>query len=264
MTIGTLNNSTMQAVTDVSSQNSALPSPVDGFTGNAIDIHPALDEVRKLKEFQPVQPSPLDEWLKHQPWLKQITKTFGDILGQFFDGIKHLFGNFHPEGLPHLPQNIRDIFSGLSGFLIALVGLYAFYLFLTFLLQWQERKKSEQPTPARVFEETSLINSQHHYQQAQQAARNHQYAEGIRELYLATLCLLDEKALVPYTVTRTNLEYQAQLHETVNPKAETSFTQLAQKFEAMRYGQQEAGSAHFETSDQAFQSLQTSLPVSNG
>lgn len=264
MTIGTLNNSTAQAVTDVSSTNSALPSPIDGFSGNAIDIHPALEEVRKLKEFQPAQPSPIDEWLKQQPWLKQVTKTFGDLLEQFFDGIKNLFGKFHPEGLPHLPQNIRDTFSGLSGFLIALVGLYAFYLFLTFLLRWQERKKAEQPATTRIFEEILLINSQHHYQQAQQAALNHEYASGIRELYLATLCLLDEKALVPYTIARTNLEYQDQLHETASPKVETSFTQVAQKFEAMRYGKQKAGSTQFESSDQAFQSLQTSLSVSNG
>lgn len=264
MTIGTLNNSATQAVADISIQTPSTPSSMEGFTGNAIDIHPAIEEVRKLKEFQPPHPSPLEEWLKQQSWLKQLTKTFGDVLEQLFDSLKRILGNMHPEGLPHLPQNIRDIFSGVSGFLIALVGLYAFYLLLTFLLRLQERQKENKPAPSRLFEAILLINSQHHYQQALQLAQRQEFNLGIRELYLASLCLLDEKALVPYTMTRTNLEYQAQLQEAGKPETGTSFQQVAHPFEATHYGKQSAGATQFESSHHAFQSLQVSLSVPHG
>lgn len=261
MTIGTLKNSATQTAADLSSQTVTASSSLKGFAATPPDMHPALEEVRRLKEFQPPTPSPLEEWLKQNPWIKQLTKTFGDTFEQLINSLKKLLGSLHPEGIPSLPQNIRDIFSGLSGFLIALVGLYAFYLLLTFLLHFQEKKKNALPLPIRVFEETLLVNSDHHFRQSMEAAQENLYDRGIRELYLATLCLLDESRLVPYTAARTNQEYGQQIQESAKPNTLVNFITVASKFEMTHYGGRAANATLFSTSQKAFQSLKTGLSV---
>lgn len=263
MTIDTLNSTSAQAGESVFSQSSALPSKLQGLMAEPIDIHPALEEVRKLKEFQPPQPSPLDEWLKNQPWLKQVSDTFGDLLEAFFSNIGKLFGNIRPEGMLHLPQNIRDVFSGFIGFILILAGLYAFYLLLTLILRWKEGRSKNRPENARLFEETVLVNSEHHYRNARQAAQAKDYGTGIRELYMATLCLLDEKTLVPYNTSLTNLEYQASLSQQADP-VRSNFGSLAKRFESVRYGGRPADPAQFEHTHEAFQQLQSGLTVKHG
>jgi len=257
MTIDNLNTAAEQVGESVFSQ-----SP--GLMAESIDIHHALTEIRKLKEFQPPQPSPLDDWLQHQPWLKQLTNSIGEVLESFFGQIGKLFGGIRPEGMPHLPENIRDVFSGFIGFILVLVGLYAFYLLLTVILRWKEGRNPGNPEQVRQFERTLLIDSGHHYQNARQAAKNREYETGIRELYMATLCLLDETTLVPYNTSRTNAEYRASLAQQATQPVDAHFRNLASQFESVQYGKRKAGAAQFEHSHEAFQRLQVGLAVKHG
>lgn len=263
MTIGALNPATTQTTEGIATQSPAGLAPLPAFNGEPVDIHSALEEVRRMKEFQPPQPSPFEDLLK-QPWIKKLFHDFGESLDRVLKGIGDLLGQVRPEGMPHLPQNIRDIFSGFIGFILVLVGLYAFYLLLTLFLRWKAVKTDNKSENVRLFEQTQLINSAHHYQQANQAASGGNYEAGIRELYMATLCLLDENALIPYEVTRTNLEYQRSLAEKARTDLKSIFFQLAQRFEAIRYGNQPAGAEHFKKSHQDYWNFQEKLPVTHG
>jgi hypothetical protein len=168
----------------------------------------------------------------------------------------------HPSGLNHLPENIREVFSGFIAFLIVLLSLYAFYIILGWLLQFKERLAPKLAPEARQFEETLLINSAYHYQQAQAAAHSQHFQEALRQLYMATLCLLDEQAVVPYSVTRSNLEYLHSLEQVTEAQSKSptelkaAFSALARRFEAARYGNQPVDIGQFEASQANYTIIQ--------
>jgi hypothetical protein len=210
-----------------------------------VDIHRALNEVREMPEFQPAKPSWLEELGKH-PWFKTLSHQVGDALHHVFKAIADVFSHLKPPGLSHLPENIRDIFSGLIGFILVLVGLFAVYLFLGWLLRLKEKKAPPPPPQARLLEQVVLVSSSHHYQQAQLESEKGDFEAALRHLYMAALCLLDEQKVAPYEATRTNLEYQALLAETAGAagglqghgknSVKNCFARLARQFEAVRYG----------------------------
>jgi hypothetical protein len=226
-------------------------------------MHPAIDEVRRLKEFQPPQPSVWDNLMK-QPWIEQLWKDLSKALEVFLNQIKEAFGHIRPKGLEaHLPENIRDIFSGLIGFILILIGLYALYLVLGWLLeckQGQEEKKSE---AIGIFEHKLLINSAHHYQVAQEQAGQQHYKTALQQLYMATLCLLDETAVIRYEATRTNLEYQHTLTSQSRAELKQLFGSMAQRFESIHYGNHLASQEQFERSHHDYESFQAKLLVSH-
>ncbi len=264
MTIGALQHPAAPAAHGTSPLERLHGLPLNHFTQNHLDIHPALEEIRRLPEFQPPPPSPLDALLK-QPWLKKLYDTAGQVLEDVLKGIGNFLGKAQPHWMPDLPQNIRDLFSIFISFILILAGLYGVYLLLTLVIRWQEGKQiSNQNAAARFFEESQLITSEHHHQNACQAARNGDYQYAIRELYMASLCLLDEKAIIPYESARTNLEYQHQLNELARGDLKQDFYALAQTFESIRYGKQPAGAAQFQNSHVRFETLQNHLKVPHG
>lgn len=231
--------------------NTPLNSPVD--------LHPALDQVRRMREFDPPQPGLLDEWLK-QPWVQDLTHKLSHQLNEALRHLAQMLAKLKTPGMAHLPENIRDIFSGAVSFIIVMVSLFTFYLLLGWLLKRRQPKMPKPSPEARLFEQSPLFNSEHHYGQAQQAAQTHQYPEAVRQLYMATLCLLDEQGVVPYQSARTNLEYMDSLRQPEmnvdHSGLKAAFERIAQAFEASRYGHQPVQEAQFETSRQDYQTLQ--------
>lgn len=272
MTLSTVTAQSQHALEGVSNAiqpgSSAMGGRLTPFS-SMVDIHRSLDEVRHMREFQPPQPNWLDELLK-QPLIQQLRKTLGHWLEQALKDIGHLLSQIHPSGLNHLPENIRDVFSGFIGFLVVLLSLYAFYLVLGWLLQLKETRAPKSPQGARQFEEALLINSAYHYQQAQAAAKENQFQEALRQLYMATLCLLDEQAVVPYTVTRSNLEYLHSLEVATESKPASrselklAFSELARRFEAARYGNQPVDISQFEASQANYNTIQAMAVAAHG
>jgi len=255
MTLNTLSHQpTMIPTSAVDAGLTAEPGSA-GFY-QPVDIHRALDEVRRMPEFEPVKPSWLDEVWK-QPWLKKLSQQVGDALHHVLKAIWDVLSHVKPPGMSHLPENIRSIFSGFTGFLLVLAGLFVLYILLGWLMRWRERQLPvSQPQP-RMLEEVVLVNSEHHYQQARQEAEKGDYESALKHLYMAMLCLLDERKLAPYEATRTNLEYLALLEQakalrTAGPQSGASlkacFTSLARQFEAARYGLQPVTPGQFEHS----------------
>jgi hypothetical protein len=263
MTIGALNHTTTHTAEGISAASPAMSLPLPRFNGEPVDIHAALEEVRRLPEFQPPQVSPFDAWL-NKLWSEKLFKDLGQAIEKLFKGLNDLFSQIRPEGMPHLPQNIRDIASGFIGFVLVLAGLYALYLLLTLFLRWKKERNQSRQTAPRFFEQTPLINSTYHYQQAHQAADMGDYKEGIQALYMATLCLLDETKMMPYELTRTNLEYQRGLTELSRLDLRLGFASLARQFEGIRYGNQPAGLQQFQASHQHYQHFQEKLAVPHG
>lgn len=213
-----------------------------------------------MPEFQPPKPNWLEEFWK-QPMVKKLSHQLGEMFHEAFNSLRQLFSHVSPPGIDHLPDSIRQIFSGFVGFLLVLLGLFALYFFLGWLLRLRERSIEEAPPPARVLDQVVLVNSVHHYRQAQSLADKQDYAEALRHLYMAMLCLLDERKLAPYEATRTNLEYLSLLaqHGSGNQAPEglpEHFARLARQFEAVRYGMQSLGAGQFDQSCADYKSLQ--------
>lgn len=241
----------------VSNNLPLIPEPVSGQStlGNPVDIHPALDEVRRMGEFQPPQPGLLDELWK-QPQIRALSEKLNHALGEVLEALQRLLSQIRPAGMHNLPDNIRDIFSGFVGFIIGLMVLYVFYLGLGWLLRRRQAKFQFTPATPRYFEQEQLISADHHARQANRLSRQGEYASAIRELYLATLCLLDEKQVVPFALARTNREYLFELNRKTSSELKTVFQQLARRFEAVRYGHEPMDEATFTACDQLYQQVE--------
>jgi len=262
MTLNALTTAPMhhtQDVTETARQGWQTVSAGNTPLNTPVDLHRALDEVRRMREFEPPQPGLLDEWLK-QPWIQDLTHRLSQQFNEVLKHLAELLAKLKAPGMAHLPENIRDIFSGAVGFLIVMVGLFTVYTLLGWLLRRKQLKTPKPGQPAKVFEQSLLIDSTHHYQQAQQAAETRQYDEALRQLYMATLCLLDERAIVPYQSARTNLEYLEHLAQAGSrsnqAELKAAFEQLAQQFEASRYGHQSVQKANLDQSCQAYSAIQ--------
>jgi hypothetical protein len=206
-----------------------------------VDMRHALDEIRKMKEFQPPESNPFEKWLE-QPWIKKLGEQMSQALSHALQELAKGLKNVHLPGTAHLPQNIREIFSGFVWVLILLIGLLALYILLGVFLRWTEQKYSMVKPVPRIFEETLLINAEHHRGLAKEYAGQGRYTEGIRQWYLALLCLLDETKLAPFSNTRSNREYSVLFTEKA---IQTPFNHLAQQFENIRYGKNEGQAAQF-------------------
>lgn len=260
----TLNNLSSQPHSVVESMTHAGLS-VDHAGSSAIyppiDVHRALQNVRQMPEFQPPQPNWLEELWK-QPMVRKLSHEIGHLFQQALKQLLAAMSKLKPTGLSHLPENIRDIFSGFVGFVLVLAGLFVLYLFLGWLLRLKEKSASQPPSEARMLENVVLVNSVHHYQQAQAAAEIGDYEVALKQLYMATLCLLDERKVAPYEATRTNLEYLALLenaHKTgfqARDDMKVSFQRMARQFESVRYGLRPMSAGQFEQSRSDYQAIQ--------
>lgn len=275
MTLSTVTAPTSQVIESIAdSTQSGFPAATSAHSPlhSMVDIHRALNEVRQMREFQPPQPGFLDELLK-QPLVKEIGNKLNQLITQALLSLKQLLSQIRPTGLSHLPENIRDIVSLFIGFLLVLMGLYAVYILLGWLLRLREKKALKSAAEARHFEEALLIDSNYHYQKAQEAAQIQEFEDALRQLYMATLCLLDEQKVVPYTATRSNLEYLQSLEQanlameegevTSNQQLKQSFLELARRFEAARYGNQPVNEVQFEQSQASYKQMQE-LTVPHG
>ena len=262
MTLISLTNQPASATQSV--HGSGLPTAPAGGEAfyQPVDIHRALEQVRQMPEFEPPKPNWLDELWK-RPEIRKLSHQVGDAIHQV---LKSLFGwleKMKPPGLSHLPDNIRDIFSGFVGFLLILAGLFALYVLLGWLLRLRERNEPILPPEARLLEQVLLVSAEHHYQQALAAAEGEDYEAALKQLYMATLCFLDERKIAPYEATRTNWEYLTLLERSRQPSnpgdadLKACFERMARQFEAVRYGMQPMSQGQFEKSRSDYQSMQT-------
>lgn len=229
----------------------------DGMPLNApVDIHPALEDVRAMREFQPEEQGWLDHLLNH-PAVRQVGERLEGVLQGVLEALNRLLSQVTPPELNHLPQSMLSLFSGFIGFILILMGLYVFYMLLTYVLHMQERRVKPPAQEARTFDQTLLVSAAHHKQQAADHARSGQFDEAVRQLFLAALCLLDETAMVPFEWTRTNREYLEALAPEPTRPLQGPFRELSRMFEAVRYGNRHADAGQYAACEARMQELET-------
>lgn len=82
--------------------------------------------------------------------------------------------------------------------------------------------------------------------EAERSLRDGRHAEAIRLALLALIAALETRGLLRYDATRTNREYRAELRP--HPALAARFGQLARIYEAVWYGQEQAGREQAEES----------------
>lgn len=249
-----------------SATTQSWPSIMDGITllpeSTFTDIHPALEQVRHLPEFQPPAPNWLDALQQH-PLFQEVSKHIDRLLQQVTEALAHLLSRMALPGLAaEVPKHIQTVFNGILGFLGILIALYILYLVTGLILQgrklrlpWQ--KSALSPEAERGF------TSRQHWAQAQRFAQEGNYAEGIRQLYLAAIFKMDEDDWIVFEASRSNREYQTALsglgHPDREPSLKTRFKDLSTAFEQVCYGHQKAKLAGFEQCKTAYDDLQRLL-----
>lgn len=228
--------------------------------GTLVDVHAALQHVQGLSEFQPPQPSPIQSWLEKlmaHPMVTHFQDMLRTMWAQFWDKVGGLLGKLAPALVEklHLPPMMAKVFGWTICALLALIAMVGLY----YLLGWIKRQMAPKVRDTAIekrFEETLLISSQHHAQEAKRLAQNNQLDLAIRELYLATLCILDESGLVRFEASRTNLEYRQLLRPQASGEATIpAFQAIAGTFEASRYGHRTLQPQDFDSSADAFAQL---------
>lgn len=222
-------------------------------TSSPVNLQSALDEIRYMKEFQPPQANPLENLLE-QPSLKELGQKISHAFTTLLDALARLLSKAHVPKAYHLPEAIKDIFSGFIGFMLVLAGLFTLYLLLGWILRLTDRAEQAKKKEIRIFDDTLLTDSAQHAKDAQRYAQEGNYTEGIRQWYLALLCLLDETQVVPFSKTRSNLEYRDLMLASPDQWSGL-FEHLAHQFERVRYGQVPGEKSQFQQCQHWYEQL---------
>ncbi len=217
------------------------------LTHGLVDIHDAMDEVRRMGELQSEETSSFIDGLP--PELRNGIKALFDTIHSIQEAVSHFLKNLFPEmnlGEGTDPTVIQGLVHYLTlGFLVILAGFISYFLLRQLKKLWTQREPRPKPVILREVDGSLLASARSHMKSAQAFADKGQYEEGVRQLYLAMLCLLDETHLVPFEANRTNWEYLRRI-QTLSPDTPQSegfqenlkqwFTVVAQTFERTRYG----------------------------
>ena len=223
------------------------------------NIHPALEQVRHLPEFQLPAPTWWDALKKH-PVFQHFSRQIDHVLQQLIEALARLLSKMALPGVAaKVPAHIHDVFNVILSFLALIILGYLFYLILGTILQGRNSLLHWKQRPEHTANSLA-ISSKAHWLQAQQAAQTGNYAEGIRQLYLAALFRLDETDCLPFEESRSNREYQAALsafpNATRDPSPATLFARLSSIFEQVHYGYKKPLFAGFENCKAIYQQLQ--------
>ena len=153
------------------------------------------------------------------------------LFNQIFEWLDQLFSNT-ARGV----FSARDVIA-IVGF-IFVVGVLIFFL-RTLVSNWvAESQLPASPPGVDLNSGTALA-------QAQQLANQGDYRTAIRQLYLATLLLLDERGMLRYDRTLTNREYLNAVKD--EPKVVSTLEPIVDTFDRTWYGFESVDPEDFET-----------------
>ena len=228
--------------------NFSAPKP------STVDIHQALSVIRNAQ-------APKDDgWLEQFPLLKKLVLDVRYFINQFFENLFKAFSKALPDIKPFvgLSGAASKTISIIVSALFAFIGLIALFFILRWWLAYLENKRPQKPrTLNKHFDDSLLINTEHHWQEADTFARQGHFSEAIRQVYLATLCLFDESKLLPFDESWTNIEYQQALsyRKNVPQDSKPLFSSLALHFEYARYGHYQPNEADYQDAAEKYQHL---------
>ncbi len=200
------------------------------------DLHDRLAALDAAVANPPREPNPndrakLSDILDRPPFTAENENLLVRLQRQFLEWLRRLFSNT-ASGV----FDFRDAIVLVGTGIVAVVLLYllnALRLNLIAGAQLKRGDRSQAPLTAAV----ALVH-------AQRFASAGDYREAVRELYLATLLLLEERGLLRYDRTLTNREYLAELERKAHdrPTVLSAFAGNMQTLERVWYGDHPATS----------------------
>ncbi len=223
-----------------------MPSQTQPYIPDApVDIHDMLLRLQQSNEFPaPNQKSWLDTLLEQlSPYYQKALDNFLQVSLRALEAFLRQFSGFLPKGTRAPSQEqLLQLMTYATIALGVLVGLLVIYIGYQLFQRWQRTQRKNSGT-AVLMKETAdgslLISARFHLQAACEAASLQDFSGAIRQLFLSTLCLLDEHQLIAFETNRTNAEYQTRLSLLAvqeNTSLATQFAAIARPFEEVRYG----------------------------
>lgn len=213
-----------------------------------VDIHPALEAVRRMPEYQPPKPGWMEEAMK-DPAIRHAVEAAQNAINDFFEHLRRAIQSAVPHGAGDLSGSVLNIISYVLVMILMVLLMFGLYLLLSSLRRLMDRDRGDAAGEAPAPGPAVLVNSEFHKQEAERLAQRGDYEGAVRQMYLATLCLLEENKLVPFDATRTDGEYAEALSALSQlPSAElpAHFAALAGYFERIRYGGRAADAGGFD------------------
>jgi hypothetical protein len=205
---------TEQAVTRLTALQDVLAQPL-------AEIHP-----RDLAVLQQILSRPpfADETSTLPPWLQEMLKRIADI----FDRLVN--------------NTARGIFDGRDVIIVfgILLGLGVLFYFIRHLRRNLAPEKVLAPLP----EEHATRAPSAAFARAEFFIRQGDYRNAVRQLYLATLLLLDQRGKLRYDPTLTNREY---LRQALNdPRTTAALAPIVETFDRTWYGLEPLSQSEFD------------------
>lgn len=228
-----------------------------------VDLHPALERVRQMPDFQ--TSVPMHDWLRQ--WLDKLDPQWGSWLDSQWRALQDALEALVRAILRWLPS---DAFQGsplaLSGWMMALlqgllwlVGVSAVLgVFLwggawvkTRYRRWQRRQPNASEPMAEVEASAQALR-----REAARLAAQGEFEAAMRPLYHAAVKRLDETGCLPFDASRTRLEILRRL----NPDTlRAPFSILSQAFEAVQFGKRALDAERFRQAEACEAALQDAL-----
>ncbi len=201
------------------------------------DLHDRLAALEVLLSNPPTEPSAADraklqEIFNRPPFVPEPEGPLAQLQRQFLEWLNRLLSNT-AQGV----FDLRDVIV-VVGVGVVAVGtaalVYAFRRNLVAMVHVKEKEVGQAPlTAARALSE------------ARQFANAGNYREAVRELYLATLLMLDERGLLRYDRSLTNREYLDAVAG--EPAVHAALEPIVNTFDRTWYGFQAMGQEEFES-----------------
>jgi Domain of unknown function (DUF4129) len=191
-----------------------------------------MTEDQSLEQLQNILSRPEYRLDTSTPWWQQLLSPVLDFLWSV---------------LVRLVQLVFDTASGRDGLLglavlgvsVVLVALAVVYLVRALRLSVVREAQLRGASLAERRERSDQL-----WQAAQRLASDGEFADAVRLLYLSSLYALDEHALLHIERGLTNREHAARLHD-AHPGLAGTFSELVDRYEGVRYGRANVGSAAF-------------------
>ena len=173
----------------------------------------------------------LHDLLNRPPFQTNDTSNpLKELVNRFLDWLSRLFGN--TQGIAF---DLRDAISAIGFVFVIVVLIFFMRMLLSNLVSETQLKQA--PQDVDLDSGAALV-------QAQRLAKQGDYRTAVRQLYLATLLLLDERGLLRYDRTLTNREY---LHLVQNDlRVRSALEPIVDTFDRTWYGLESVAPEEFE------------------
>lgn len=192
----------------------ALLDTIDAASGSTMpqDSLATLERILADPQFQwrEERPSPLQEWLKN-------------LYNRILAWLRNLF----PGTISGDVSILNIVIAGASVLALVVILAYTLKNIWGAFAAESELEQNGDPTGAQITSASAL-------QQAQSFSQQGDHRMAVRYLYLSTLLLMEERGLLRYDRSKTNLEYLESIRD--HPQLTRVFGSVVQVFDRVWYG----------------------------